>query len=320
MQRNLLHHREEFKPYEYPEVTQFIQMIKSNDWVHSEINFEFDVFTYHNKLTSVEKSAIKNALKAISQIEVDVKLFWGKLYNYFPKPEINGVGATFAESEWRHSEAYAQLLEVLGITDYKEFLKDPRIQQRLKGLRVSMEGTSVMSKALAIAIFTCYTENTSLFALFSIPAFFSREKGVLRNTANMISWSAVDEQIHANFGVWLFNQLVKENPEILTPAFKDTLYANAREAIRVEGLVLDKVFEAGEVPGLEKVKLLNYMKSRINKSLADMHLDAIFEVDEKLLGEHAWFERRVFGHKNPDFFVVRPTDYTLHEIEEDIFD
>ena len=34
-----------------------------------------------------------------------------------PKPELNGLGATFAECEFRHSEAYSRLLEVLGYND-----------------------------------------------------------------------------------------------------------------------------------------------------------------------------------------------------------
>ena len=39
------------------------------------------------------------------------------LYHYFPKPELNGLGATFAECEFRHSEAYSRILEVNGYLD-----------------------------------------------------------------------------------------------------------------------------------------------------------------------------------------------------------
>ena len=46
------------------------------------------------------------------QIEVSVKTFWEILWNHMPKPELNGLGATFAECEFRHIEAYSRLLEV----------------------------------------------------------------------------------------------------------------------------------------------------------------------------------------------------------------
>ena len=65
----------------------------------------------------MRKNAVKNALLAIAQIEVSVKTFGEIFYNHLPKPELNGLGATFAECEFRHSEAYSRLLEVLGYND-----------------------------------------------------------------------------------------------------------------------------------------------------------------------------------------------------------
>ena len=52
---------------------------------------------------------------AISQIEVAVKSFWGDIYKRMPKPEIGNVGATFAESEVRHADAYSHLIQLLGL-------------------------------------------------------------------------------------------------------------------------------------------------------------------------------------------------------------
>ena len=52
---------------------------------------------------------------AISQIEIAVKTFWGDIYKRMPKPEIGNVGATFAESEVRHADAYSHLIQLLGL-------------------------------------------------------------------------------------------------------------------------------------------------------------------------------------------------------------
>ncbi len=109
--------RIQFKPFEYPEVLEYIDAINHSYWIFTEYNYKSDINDFHTNITSIERNALKNALLAISQIEVSVKSFWGDLYKHFPKPEINAVGATFSESEVRHSRAYAHLLEILGFNN-----------------------------------------------------------------------------------------------------------------------------------------------------------------------------------------------------------
>src|SRR3546814_20861073 len=99
---------------EYPEILGFTEAINKSFWVHSEVDFTADVQDFHSNLSLPEKEAIKRSLLAIAQIEVAVKSFWGNLYLHLPKPEFNGLGSTFAECEFRHSEAYSRLLDVLG--------------------------------------------------------------------------------------------------------------------------------------------------------------------------------------------------------------
>ena len=100
--------RENYKPFEYPEVMKFVDMMHQTFWVHSEVEFTADIQDFKSNLSLVEKEAVKRALLGIAQVEVAVKTFWGDLYDVFPKPEFNGLGATFAECEFRHSEAYSR--------------------------------------------------------------------------------------------------------------------------------------------------------------------------------------------------------------------
>src|SRR5690554_2508630 len=124
--------RVNYKPFEYPEVLTFIEAINKSFWVHSEVDFTADTQDFHSHLSPEERNAIKNSLLAIAQIEVNVKTFWGDLYKVMPKPELNGLGSTFAENEFRHSEAYSRLVEVLGYNNEFEKLMDvPVIQERI---------------------------------------------------------------------------------------------------------------------------------------------------------------------------------------------
>ena len=95
-QRNIFEKRINLKPYEYPELYEYVPSIRHSYWIHSEFNFTSDIQDFKARLSSSERNAIKNTMLAISQIEVAVKSFWGDIYHKIPKPEIGSVGATFA--------------------------------------------------------------------------------------------------------------------------------------------------------------------------------------------------------------------------------
>src|SRR5690625_5570928 len=91
---------------------------------------------------------------AIAQVEVAVKTFWGDLYRMYPKPEIGAVGYTFAESEVRHQDAYAHLLEVLGLNNAFAQLADiPALNARVQVLNghVDRKSTRLNSSHVAIS-------------------------------------------------------------------------------------------------------------------------------------------------------------------------
>ena len=108
-QSDLFEKRINLKPYEYPQLYEYVPAIRHSYWIHSEFNFTSDIQDFKSRLSVPERSAIKNTMLAISQIEVAVKSFWGDLYHRIPKPEIGSVGSTFAESEVRHADAYSHL-------------------------------------------------------------------------------------------------------------------------------------------------------------------------------------------------------------------
>ena len=130
--RNIFEKRIAFKPFEYPEVSEYKNAINHSYWLVSEWNFIGDIQDYNVKLDSTQKSILKNAMLAISQIEISVKKFWTKLGERFPKAEFDQVGVTFGESEVRHSDAYSHLLEILGMNhEFDQLLQNPVIQGRV---------------------------------------------------------------------------------------------------------------------------------------------------------------------------------------------
>ena len=74
-QRNIFEKRITLKPFEYPELYEYVPAIRHSYWIHTEFNFTSDIQDFKTRLSDVERSAIKNAMLAISQIEVAVKIF-----------------------------------------------------------------------------------------------------------------------------------------------------------------------------------------------------------------------------------------------------
>ena len=138
-QRNIFERRMTLKPFEYPELYEYVPAIRHSYWIHTEFNFTSDIQDFKTHLSEPERNSIKNAMLAISQIEVAVKSFWGDIYHRIPKPEVGAVGSTFAESEVRHTDAYSHLLEILGLNnEFKKLKKNPVIMKRVRYLDAAL--------------------------------------------------------------------------------------------------------------------------------------------------------------------------------------
>jgi ribonucleoside-diphosphate reductase beta chain len=309
--------RTNYKPFEYPEVLKFTSAMNNTFWVHSEVDFTADVQDFHSHLNDLDRQAVKKSLLAIAQIEVAVKTFWGNLYLHFPKPEFNGLGSTFAECEFRHSEAYSRLLEVLGYNDeFEKLIEIPVIKKRIDYL------SSVLSKSksedrkeyiLSLILFTILIENVSLFSQFGIIISFTRFRGAMKNVSNIIAWTSVDEQLHANAGIYLINVIRDELPEIFDEETINRIYQVVQESIAIEAEILDWIFADGEIENIKKLDLLNFMKFRVDESLERIGMNKVYNISDAEYKPMMWFEEEVFANSLDDFFAKRPVEYTKHD-------
>jgi ribonucleoside-diphosphate reductase beta chain len=278
------------------------------------VDFTADVQDFHAHLTPAEQNAIKNSLLSIAQVEVAVKSFWGNLYQHFPKPEINGLGSTFAECEFRHSEAYSRLLEVLGYNnEFENLLKVPVIRERIDYLSEALANTKSTDKkeyTVSLILFSLLIENVSLFSQFAIILAFTRFRGLMKNVSNIIAWTSVDEQIHANAGIFLVNKIKEEYPELFTEDALNQVAEIVKKSIETEERMLDWIFSAGDIDIVSKKDLSNFMKKRADDSLMQIGLKPVFNVTTKDVSAMLWFEEEVFSNSLDDFFAKRPVEYT----------
>ncbi|MGB5190260.1 ribonucleotide-diphosphate reductase subunit beta [Robiginitalea sp.] len=314
------------KPYEYPHLYQYVDAIRHSYWIHTEFNFTSDIQDFKTRLNEVERGAIKNTLLAISQIEVAVKTFWGDIYHRMPKPEIGAVGATFAESEVRHHDAYSHLLEILGLNhEFNTLKKKPVIMKRVHYLETALKNAKSEDKrdyAESILLFSLFIEHVSLFSQFLIIMAFNKHRNMLKGISNAVEATSKEEQIHGDFGIDLIKILQDENPEWFSGEYKELIRKVCAQAYDAESEVVDWIFESGELEFLPKAVIQEFIKNRFNQSLESIGIEKIFEVDEKLLQETEWFDDEIIGTKHGDFFVKRSINYskrTQSITSEDLF-
>jgi ribonucleoside-diphosphate reductase beta chain len=315
-----------FKPFEYPEAIPYKDSINHSFWLVSEWNFQGDIHDFNVKLGDVEKNAIKNALLAISQIEVSVKKFWTKLGDRFPKAEFEQVGVTFGESEVRHADAYSHLLQVLGLNDdFAQLLQVPAIQGRVEYLTKYLKGAADNSHenyTLTLTLFSIFIENVSLFSQFVVIKSFNKYQNILKDIDNVVQATQKEETIHALFGVYVIKQIQKEFPEWFNEDFFGKLQRACRKAYDSECAIIDWIFEAGELPFLSKTTLKEFVKARFNESIEMIGGEKVFEVDDSELEKLKWFNDEIYAEVNTDFFHKKPVTYSkkVQAIKaEDIF-
>jgi ribonucleotide reductase beta subunit family protein with ferritin-like domain len=189
--------RVKLKPYEYPELIGFSDSISHAYWLVDEFNFTKDIQDFKTELNEHEKLVIERAMLAISQIEVNIKVYWSNLYNRMPKPEVGIVGSVFGESESRHLQAYSKLLEVLSLNDnFENLINIPEIQGRIKYLDKYMAGTrSKDNKEFikSLILFSIFTENVSLFSQFVTISSFNKERNLFKGINNVIDATSAEE-------------------------------------------------------------------------------------------------------------------------------
>jgi ribonucleoside-diphosphate reductase beta chain len=315
-----------FKPFEFPEVTEYKDAINHSYWLVSEWNFVSDIQDFNVKLSKIEKEVLKNALLAISQIEISVKKFWTKLGDRFPKAEFEQVGVTFGESEVRHADAYSHLLEVLGLNDdFNQLLQNPVIQGRVDYLTKYLKGASENSNenyTLTLTLFSIFIENVSLFSQFLIIKSFNKYLNCLKDVDNVVQATIKEEQLHSLFGVYIIKKVKEEFPEWFNEDFYAKLYRACKKACDSEVKIIDWIFESGELEFLPKDIVINFIKDRFNESLEMIGGEKVFEIDKEKLKEVKWFNDEILAEVNTDFFHKKPVTYskkTKSITSEDLF-
>ena len=301
--------RPHYKPFEYQTAFEFYKDQHRAHWLADEVPLSSDLNDWKIKLSESEKNLIGNILKSFAQTETYVNDYWAtKVATWFPKHEIKAMACAFADFESIHAEAYARLNEELGLDDFEAFMEDEEAKAKIDRL-VELPGDTLREKALSLAIFSAFTEGVNLFSSFAILMSFQL-RNLMKGTGQIVEWSVRDESLHSKAGCWLFRTMLEEMPE-LNEGMESQIYDACDISVKLEFDFIDKAFEMGEIEGLNKAQLKNFIKERANQKLIELGYNPLYnDIDPNLLKSMEWFGHLTSGKTHQDFFAGRVTDYS----------
>ena len=290
-------YREAYKiggKFEYPDFFEAYQKAQSSQWRPEEVSLESDIRDWQNA-SEAEKEIVGGILRGFTQLECHVSDYWSGVPAWFPKHEIAAVARAFSLSEIVHAHAYNLLSDTLGLDEFEAFLGDPVAQQKI-GYFLENRGIKE-----SLAVFSGAGEGVSLFSSFAVLLSLNLT-GRFKGIAQIISWSALDEQQHSDTGIALFRELIKEDP--LTPDEEAGIFAGFDAVIENEFSFLNNIFDNRELSTIGKHDVREYILYRANDRLEKLGLlpKYLFK-HERANRIKDWFHPIMAGATSTDFFA-----------------
>ena len=268
-----------------------------------------DVKDWKKKLKPEEKQFLTNIFRFFTQGDIDVAGGYVKNYlPYFPQPEIRMMLMGFAAREALHIAAYSHLIETLGMpeTTYNEFLEYQAMKDKHDYVtELSSKNGDTASTATHIAVFSAFTEGMQLFSSFIMLLNFPRH-GLMKGMGQIVTWSIVDETMHAENMIKMFKEFIKENNEIWNDDLKSRIYSIAEKMVELEDKFIELSFNNGEMRDLKQEDVKQYIRYIADRRLIGLGLKGIFKVKKNPL---PWVEEMINAPVHGNFFENRVTDY-----------
>lgn len=303
----LTDNRQTFKPFNYPWAFDAWLKHEQSHWLHTEVPMLEDVKDWKKKLTKTEQGFLTNLFRFFTQGDVDVAGGYVTEYlPHFPQPEVRMMLLGFAAREALHIAAYSHLIETLAMPEstYNDFMKYDAMREKHEYLMENL-GEGKEAVALKIAKFSAFTEGLQLFSTFIMLLNFPRH-GKMIGMGQIVSWSIVDETMHATNMIKLFRTYVDENPDINVNSLMTQIYKICEKMVELEDKFIDLAFEMGSMQNLTAEDVKAYIRFIANRRLQALGGEPMYDIPKNPL---PWVEEMINAPIHGSFFETRITDY-----------
>ena len=308
--------RDYYKPFDHPWMFDYYSQQNQMHWFPEDVPLHNDVKDWQT-MTDEEKNLLTQIFRLFTQSDVDVSSGYVDRYmKLFKKPEARMMMGAFNNMESIHQHAYSLLLDTVGMPEieYKAFAEYEAMADKheyINAVKVAKGDKKSIAKALAI--YSAFTEGLQLFSSFIILLNFPRF-GKMKGMGQIITYSIRDESMHVEAMTKLFREFMQENIDLWTDDFKAEIYQACREMVDLEDRFLDLVFEQGDIPGLTKKEMQQYIRYIADRRLLQLGLKTNYNVKENPLN---WLDD-VLGVEHQNFFEGRATTYMKAGLRGDV--
>ena len=304
---SLLATRNYYKPFDHPWMFDYYVEQNQMHWFPEDVPLHNDVKDWQ-ELDTNEKNLLTQIFRLFTQSDVDVSSGYVDRYmRIFKKPEARMMMGAFNNMESIHQHAYRLLMDTVGMPEleYKAFAEYEAMSDKheyVNNIKVTANNKESIAKALAV--YSGFTEGLQLFSSFIILLNFPRF-GKMKGMGQIVTYSIRDESLHVEAMTKLFREFIQENIDIWTDDFKKEIYQACREMVSLEDKFLDLVFEMGDIEGLTKKEVSQYIRYIADRRLLQLGLKPNYKVKDNPLG---WLDE-VLGVEHQNFFEGRATAY-----------
>ena len=314
----------EYKPFRYPKYNKLWEKQNAMHWLSKEVPLKDDIVDWQTKLTDGEKNLLTQVFRFFTQGDVDICNCY--LDNYIPNfkcQELRGMLTAFAHQENIHQEAYAYLLDTIGMPeveykafmDYEEMLSKHEYFQDMSIGKIDFNDKENLEQMiyrllLNMAIFSAFSEGMQLFSSFAMILNFSRF-GKMKGMGQIVTWSMKDELLHVYSMIDVFNELKKDAMKHGSIGFMSNLDNHiieiCKHMVEQEERFIKLAFKAGDLQGLTQKQLLDYVKYTADIRLKQLGIkQTIYNITEHPL---EWIEGMVHNREHANFFEQTVTEY-----------
>lgn len=304
---------------DYPEIVAIADSQMHAFWPHDEPEVANDIADLRVNCIHAEQHGITTTLQLFTQYEIHAgEDYWMERFcKNFKRPEFQRMGSMNAAVELNsHAPFYDAINKALYLDNpefYGAWRKSPVLSERMRfvGKVINHEDDLVSLGGFS------FVEGAVLYSSFAFIKHFQTQdcgKDLIKNINRGVNLSVGDENLHAIGGALVYRKLREERK--LTPEQELKLARLMTQvALKVfehEREIIDMIYSEGDIPGLTKTSLLDFVKHRINICLQNLSVPPLFD-DSKLDGfVESWFYRNINSYQFSDFFTGSGSEYTIN--------
>jgi ribonucleoside-diphosphate reductase beta chain len=306
-------------PLKYAWAYDLYKTMKANHWEPEEIPMQRDVEQWRSDdVSEQERWIIRMGIGYFSAAEGIVgDNVIHVVRELMTAPELKLVLGRHAHEENIHADSLLYMISSLGINPheceamFEQIMtirrKNEFVTGHSKKLRRDLDMTQTENKQLLaknMFVFGQCMEGTQFYGLFGMVLSLYRQNK-FTGIGTMFRYTLRDESNHINLFRNLFLELCAENPDIMTPEFREELRVTMREAITLEKDFIRDCLPLNSV-GLSLEEFCQYIDYIADRRLEDCKL-------EPLSGEtrnpFPWLAELMDIRKEQNFFEGTVTEY-----------